>query len=289
MTDVILLCDHAANHSYSLSLILQVKLKNKIAKSFSGTHCKNPVRKSTKRKCKQSPIYPILVIFSLEDKQTLNFAVSMEMANLVFGIVENDDRFLGTVVNLLRVRKDVKEIFEFSSAEEALRSNKLTKLNFLIIDYRLSGMDGISFLGQLQIRNLKIPKLILTGFDAEDRIFEALKFGATGYMFKNEIYALDSTIDILLAGEASITPTIALRVIQSFQANETSPEETELLTKREIQILKELSNGYPLKKISDTLSISIHTIRVHIRNIYKKLEVNNQLQLLKRAKEIKLL
>ena len=214
----------------------------------------------------------------------------MEEANLVFGIVEDDNKFLATIVNLLKVRKDVKEILEFNSAEEALRSTQLKKVNFLIIDYKLSGMDGISFLGQAQIRSLKIPKLILLGFDAEERIFEALKFGANGYLFKNEIDSLDSTIDILLTGGASITPIIALRIIQSFKETESSSiDAEELLSKREMQILKELSNGYPLKKISETFDISILTIRVHIRNIYKKLEVNNQIQLLKKAKDINLL
>lgn len=214
----------------------------------------------------------------------------MDEQSIVFGIVEDDNKFLGTVVNLLRFRKDAKEILEFTSAEEALRSTQLEKVNFLIIDYKLSGMDGISFLGKAQIRNLKIPKLILSGFDAEERIFEALKFGANGYLFKNEIDTLDSTIDILLAGGASITPIIALRIIQSFKETESSSiDAEELLSKREMQILKELSNGYPLKKISKTFDISILTIRVHIRNIYNKLEVNNQIQLLKKAKDINLL
>ncbi|MDX1959155.1 MAG: response regulator transcription factor [Leptospiraceae bacterium] len=213
----------------------------------------------------------------------------MAARRIIFGIVENDKRFLGTVVNLLKLRKDTKEILEFTSAEEILSYNELDKLDLIIVDYKLSGMDGISLLGQEQIRNLKIPKLILSGFNAEERIFDALKFGATGYMFKNEIYYLDSTIDILLAGEASITPLIALRIVQSFKESAKSSEEFEPLTSREMQILKELSNGYPLKQISETLDISINTIRVHIRNIYKKLEVNNQIQLLKKAKQINLL
>lgn len=209
----------------------------------------------------------------------------MKEANLVFGIVEDDYRFLGTVVNLLKVRKDVKEILEFTSAEEALKSKFLNTINFLIIDIRLSGMDGITFLGQPSIRNLKIPKLLLSGFNAEERIFEALKYGATGYMFKGEIFTIDTAIDTLLSGEASITPSIALRIVNFFNDIENTPEESEPLTKRENEVLKELCEGYSIKTISKTLNISVTTLRVHVRSIYRKLEVNNQRQLMKKAKD----
>ena len=209
----------------------------------------------------------------------------MKEANLVFGIVEDDYRFLGAIVTLLKVRKDVKEILEFTSAEDALSSKYLDTINFLIIDIRLSGMNGISFLGKPDIRNLKIPKLLLSGFNAEERIFEALKYGATGYLFKAEIDSLDATIDILLSGEAFISPTIALRVISFFQEMEITPEESEPLTKREKEILTELCEGYSIKTISKTLNISVTTLRVHIRSIYRKLEVNNQRQLMKKAKD----
>ncbi|MBK6604498.1 MAG: response regulator transcription factor [Leptospiraceae bacterium] len=209
----------------------------------------------------------------------------MKEANLVFGIVEDDYRFLGTVVNLLKVRKDVKEILEFTSAEEALQSNFLSTINFLIIDIRLTGMDGITFLGQPSIRNLKIPKLLLSGFNAEERIFEALKYGATGYMFKGEIFTIDTAIDTLLSGEASITPSIALRIVNFFNGIENTPEESEPLTKRENEVLKELCEGYSIKTISKTLNISVTTLRVHVRSIYRKLEVNNQRQLMKKAKD----
>jgi DNA-binding NarL/FixJ family response regulator len=209
----------------------------------------------------------------------------MKEANLVFGIVEDDYRFLGTVVNLLKARKDVKEILEFTSAEEALQSNFLSTINFLIIDIRLTGMDGITFLGQPSIRNLKIPKLLLSGFNAEERIFEALKYGATGYMFKGEIFTIDTAIDTLLSGEASITPSIALRIVNFFNDIENTPEESEPLTKRENEVLKELCEGYSIKTISKTLNISVTTLRVHVRSIYRKLEVNNQRQLMKKAKD----
>jgi DNA-binding NarL/FixJ family response regulator len=153
------------------------------------------------------------------------------------------------------------------------------------VDIKLGGMDGISFLGNQVIKEMQIPKLILTGFNAESKIFEALKYGATGYMFKEDIYSFSEILEILLMGGAYISPTIALTVTNYFKELEDFSNNSKILTDREDEILNELSNGYCPGEISEKLSLKIPTVRTHIRNIYKKLEVTNQFQLLKKAKE----
>ncbi|MBP9889183.1 MAG: response regulator transcription factor [Leptospiraceae bacterium] len=208
---------------------------------------------------------------------------------ITYGVVEDDNTFSSTLSSLLRMRKNTARVIEFPTAEQALDFPFLNDIDCLIVDYRLKKMDGIDLLGDSKIRELKIPKLILSGFDAEKKIFEALKYGATGYMFKEELYSLDSILETLLNGGAFITPTIALRVVTFFRDMKRSEENFEDLTEREEEILKELSNGYSPKEIAETLKISIQTVRTHIKNIYKKLEVNNQIQLLKKAKEKNLL
>ena len=165
------------------------------------------------------------------------------------------------LASLLRMKKETGKILEFSSAEDILQSDYLKSLDFLIVDYRLKKIDGIALLGDDKIKALKIPKLILSGFDAEKKIFEALKYGAT----------------------------IALRVVTFFKDIKKSEEDFEDLTDREEEILRELSSGYSPKEIAETLKITVSTVRSHIKNIYKKLEVNNQIQLLKKAKEKNLL
>ncbi|HMV45421.1 MAG TPA: response regulator transcription factor [Leptospiraceae bacterium] len=209
-------------------------------------------------------------------KSILNVTDSLK-TNIVYGLVENDRLFSSTLAGTLRLRKETKMVYEFSSGEEAVRSNTLSSINFLIVDYRLDGMDGISFLAKPEIKKLKIPKLILTGFNAEEKIFEALKHGVTGYMFKEDFSSLGSILEILLAGGAFITPSIAARVCQFFE--EKNESNSAQLTDRESQILNELCNGNSPKEIAESLKIQMSTVRYHIKNIYSKLEVNNQLQL----------
>ncbi len=205
----------------------------------------------------------------------------------IYTIIEDDDNFRVTLTGLLKIRPDVERIVEFSSAEDALKSNSLYTTGFLIVDYRLgNGMDGISFLGNPNVKSLQIPKLILTSYNAESKIFDALKHGATGYMFKDDIYSLGQILEILLSGGAYISPTIAVIVANYFKSESLSQENQKSLTEREEEILKEISSGFSPAEIAEKLSLSIATIRSHIRNIYKKLEVNNQIQLLKKTNEI---
>lgn len=201
-----------------------------------------------------------------------------------YAVVEDNQSFRETLVNLLQSREDTSTVAEYSSSEEFLHSGTLTSIDFLIVDYRLDKMDGIALLGQIEVQDRKIPKMILTGYDAEDKIFEALKYGAAGYVFKEELFSLNSILDILLTGGAYISPRIALRVANYFRDQGKAVHSSAALTSREEYIIQELSNGYSLKEISEILSISLFTVRTHIRNIYKKLEVSNQIQLLKKVK-----
>ena len=198
---------------------------------------------------------------------------------LIYGLIENDLIFSSSLADALMLREDTESVYKFSCGEEALSSSKLSEINFLLVDYRLDGMDGISFLAQKEIIEKRIPKLILTGFNAEEKVFEALKYGATGYMFKEEMESLNSVLEILLKGGAFISPSIASRVISFFQ-EKVLEIESEILTDREIQILEELCNGYSPKEIADIFQISVSTVRIHIKNIYVKMEVNNQRQLI---------
>ena len=206
----------------------------------------------------------------------------MKEKKLVYGVLIGDESFQAAIIGLLKIRPEVGSIIEFSSPEVALKLNSLSQVDFLIIDCRL---DGIAFLGQSRVRSLQIPKLILADYNIESKVFDALKYGATGYMLKEEIYSFNKILEILIGNGVYISPTALLQVINYFRKMEMSALNPEHLTERERIVLKEFSEGHAPKQIAENLTISIATVRSHIQNIYRKLEVSNQIQLIQRVKE----
>ncbi len=207
----------------------------------------------------------------------MNSAEQEKIKKIIYCIVEDSDSFRTRLSELLRKREDTESVLEFSSAEALLNLEDLPCFDFLITDYRLPKKDGISLLGDPRIRQLPVPKMILSGFNAEEKTFEALKYGATGYIFKEEIEQLDTVLESLLSGGAHLTSEIALKIAQFFQKKTAAEDTASLLTQKEKDILREFSLGRNPKRISDFFNISIHTVRKHIKNIYKKLEVTNHL------------
>ncbi|MCZ8156909.1 MAG: response regulator transcription factor [Leptospira sp.] len=200
---------------------------------------------------------------------------------LTLVIIDDEESFRSNIVRFIKSKLTDVRIIEYSSPSHALTNHFLSQIDFLIVDYRMPEMDGIQFFGEAKIRQLTIPKLILSGFVAEDKIFEALKLGATGYLCKDDIDSFDSILEILLNGGAFITPTIACRVVSFFKDLRKNTAEKKELTEIEAQILKNLSSGFSTIEVAESIGIDDQTFYLHIRNIYKKLEINHQHQLLK--------
>lgn len=220
--------------------------------------------------------------FFIQSDTVILMKLPMKEKKLVYGVLISNESFQAAIIGLLKIRPEVGSIIEFSSPEVALKLNSLSQVDFLIIDCLL---DGIAFLGQSRVRSLQIPKLILADYNIESKVFDALKYGATGYMLKEEIYSFNKILEILIGNGVYISPKALLRVINYFRKMEMSALDPEHLTERERIVLKEFSEGHAPKQIAENLTISIATVRSHIQNIYRKLEVSNQIQLIQRVKE----
>jgi DNA-binding NarL/FixJ family response regulator len=169
---------------------------------------------------------------------------------------------------------------------------KLTKnhnIDLILMDIEMPKMNGIDATNFVKQKFPQIKIIMLTVFDNDENIFNAIKAGADGYLLK-EVNPKDLHQGILdtMNGGATMTPSIAMKTLKLFR----NPVDFELvancqdikLTTREIEVLEQLSKGLKYNLIADNLFLSVGTIRKHIENIYTKLQVHNKLEAIQKAR-----
>jgi two-component system, NarL family, response regulator LiaR len=154
----------------------------------------------------------------------------------------------------------------------------------ILMDIDMPGMNGIEATSLVKSRFPNINIMILTIFENENKVFDALCAGATGYLLKksSSIQIIEAILD-LHAGGSPMTGEIARKVMQYFAHPAVAKENEYALSPREKDILKCIVNGDSYKMIADSCCISIGTVRFHINNIYKKLHVNSKSEVVIKA------
>ncbi len=169
-----------------------------------------------------------------------------------------------------------------STGEDALQKLPATAPNVIVMDINLQGMSGIDCTRQIKQLLPEVQIVMLTMFDDSDKIFAALRAGASGYLLKRfAATELLNAIQQAHQGGSPMTPQIARQVVKAFQDDETAPRpkpagEVANLTDRERELLQLMANGKHYKEVADALNISTDTVRSHIRRIYKKLHVHSR-------------
>jgi DNA-binding NarL/FixJ family response regulator len=170
-----------------------------------------------------------------------------------------------------------------STGEEALVKLPILNPKVVLMDIGLGdGINGIEVVRELKMTNPGILFMMCTIYDEDEKIFEALRAGASGYILKKTQPAkLLEGITELMQGGAPMSSQIASKVVAAFQ-NKSIPashgSSLDILSKREREILEMLSTGLLYKEISDKLGISSETVRKHVYHIYEKLHVGNRVE-----------
>ncbi len=178
----------------------------------------------------------------------------------------------------------------YHTQKDALQGLVRKKPDLVFVDLDLPDGSGIDILKHMRPLDDASPNfIILTVFNDDEYLFEALKFGATGYLLKDETSTseLEKLINDVLKGGSPVSPSIARKIIEEFQLKSSRNSKLHKLTKREIEILEYLNQGYSAKEISSKAGISYHTVREHLKNIYKKLQVNSCLEAVAILKDVK--
>lgn len=200
-------------------------------------------------------------------------------------IVEDDQEIRNSFVLIVNSSQKFTVVNAYGNCEDAIANLNRDKPEIVLMDVQLPGMNGIQGTKTIKDKYPHVEVIMVTVYEDNELVFEALKAGASGYITKSANYLeLLSALEEITRGGAPMSSRIARMVIDNFHVNPNSP-----LTKRETEILQLISEGKTYTQISEELFISKETAKTHIKNIYSKLQVNSKSEAIAKANQEKLI
>ncbi len=203
---------------------------------------------------------------------------------LTVAIVEDDRRWCASLETLIRESDGLAWVGSHATAELALEQLPRQKPAVVLMDINLPGISGVECSRQLKSLLPDTQVIMLTAYDDNDLIFQALQAGANGYLLKrasaDEIVA---AIREVHRGGAPMSTYIARKVVQSFQARPLVSRPEDGLSKRETEVLDCVARGFTDKEVAEALGLSVTTVRSYLKTIYSKLHVHSRLQAVQKA------
>lgn len=192
--------------------------------------------------------------------------------------VEDSHGFSEALTEFISFRPcGVKCVAVYPTAEEALKKLEGVPFDVAVVDIHLPGMSGIEFVVRLREIRPSVICMMLTMYEDSQTIFDALKAGASGYLLKRaSAREIVAAVKEVAGGGSPMSPQIARCVVDFFHESPRSRQPLETLTERERTVLELLAQGALYKEISDTLQITMSTVRYHVRQIYDKLHVHSR-------------
>ena len=203
------------------------------------------------------------------------------MKQINLAIIEDDMIIQESLVEYFGLQESVEVVLVASSVESFFEKIKTSvkKPSILLLDINLPGISGLEGLPLIKEKYSDLDIMMLTTFDETDKIFKALSCGACSYMSKRiSLQKIAEAVTIVSNGGSYMSPAIARKI-----ANYYAPKKKQLLTQRQMEIVEGIVSGKSYKMIASDLFVSIDTVRSHIKNIYKTLEINCKAELIKKS------
>jgi len=203
-------------------------------------------------------------------------------------LIADDQELIRTSLQIVLNNQDNIEVTDVvANGQEVMRSVYKNKPDVILMDIRMPKMDGVQCTKIIKENYPNIKIIILTTFDDDEYVYNALKYGASGYLLKGvSIDDLVKAIHTVHSGRAMINPDIATKVVRLFSQMakgnytiEVSQKEVEDLTRTEWKIIEQVGYGFSNKEIADTLNLSEGTVRNYLSTILSKLKLRDRTQL----------
>lgn len=194
-------------------------------------------------------------------------------------IVEDDKNYNQALKNIIDFQEEMECVAQFFNGKNALQKLEALEPDVVLMDIQLQDLSGIDIVFKLTELMPGTTFVMCTSFENDEKIFSALRAGASGYLVKGD--PLDKIIQAILEahkGGAPMSFAIAKRVLQHFQESKVQVQSLMLLTVTEKEVLELLAQGLLYKEIADKKNVTIDTIKKHIGNIYRKLQVSNKIE-----------
>ena len=205
--------------------------------------------------------------------------------SISIAIVEDLDVVRNGLKDFISLSTDFLVVGSYKSGEEALQKLPETRPDIVIMDINLPGMNGIECIRQVKDKSPGTQFMMFTVYENDDKVFEALKAGASGYLLKNTgLLQIAESVKELHEGGSPMSANIARKMVNLVRgdADKKTPF-LDLLSPREKEILQLLAKGLLYKEIAEQLNITTGTVRIHIHKIYEKLHVQNRTEAINKA------
>ena len=204
--------------------------------------------------------------------------------SITIAIVEDLDAVRNGLKDFISLSTDFIVVGTYKTGEEALEHLPEVGADIVIMDINLPGMNGIECIRRVKDKSAGTQFMMFTVYENDEKVFEALKAGASGYLLKNTgLLQIVDSIKELHEGGSPMSANIARKLVNLFRDEKKETPFLDLLSNREKEILQLLAKGLLYKEISDQLQITTGTVRIHIHKIYEKLHVQNRTEAINKA------
>lgn len=208
--------------------------------------------------------------------------------SISIAIVEDEKNYNNALKKVIDYQKDMKVVAQFFDGNDALQNLSDFSPDVVMMDIQLQDMLGIEIIEKLKKELPNTQFIMCTSFEDDEKIFHSLKAGAMGYLIKGEsMEKILASIRDVYNGGAPMSFSIARRVLQHFERKLPEIKAFDELTQREKEILELLSQGLLYKEIADQKFITLDTVKKHVGNIYRKLQVNNKVEAINKFNHFK--